>query len=132
MSNNPYRNAITPTVHRFETHADSSGNLFVTDLSHFPVNFVRLFVLEASRAGYSRGKHAHKECWLFVYPSDTGISLNIKNTSGEETFILDPSMGILIPPYNWTEVIFEVQSAKLNVLASHLYDPNDYIYDSPK
>ena len=132
MSRNLYQDAIPAKIYRFETHVDSRGNLSVIDFSKFPVNFVRLFVLEASSPGSSRGKHAHKECWLFVYPSSNGISLEIRNTRVQEIFILEPGMGILIPPYNWTKVIFETHIAKLNVLASHIYDPNDYIYPSPR
>jgi len=81
--------------------------------------------------GSIRGQHAHKECWQFVYASESGITLNIKNTSGSNVFVLDSSMGLLIPPYNWIEIHFQEKRSKLNVLASHPYDPNDYIYESP-
>jgi hypothetical protein len=68
---------------------------------------------------------------MFAYPSCTGITLNIKNTLGATSFPLERDFGVLIPPYNWTEVVYENKDAKLNVLANKLYDPNDYIYPSP-
>jgi len=40
-------------------------------------------------------------------------------------------MGVLIPPYNWTQVHFKEKNSALYVLASQPYDPNDYIYSEP-
>lgn len=131
MSNERYKKTSDPSIHKFDFHSDSRGSLFVQELSNFPVNFVRLFVLEGTETGSIRGQHAHKECWLFVYASSSGITLNISNTSGSNVFVLDSSMGVLIPPYNWTEIHFKEKGSRLNVLASHPYDPSDYIYESP-
>lgn len=131
MLNEQYKETADASIHKFGFHSDSRGSLFVQDFSNFPVNFVRLFVLEGTEAGSIRGQHAHKECWLFVYASGSGITLNISNTSGSNVFVLDSSMGVLIPPYNWTEIHFKEKGSRLNVLASHSYDPSDYIYESP-
>jgi len=131
MSKKQYKETTDATIHKFDFHSDSRGSLFVKDFSNFPINFVRLFVLESTEIGSIRGQHAHRECWQFVYASDSGITLNIKNTSGSNVFVLDSSIGLLIPPYNWTEIHFKEKKSKLNVLASHPYDPNDYIYESP-
>jgi hypothetical protein len=131
MSNERYKETADASIYKFDFRSDSRGSLFVQELSNFPVNFVRLFILEGMETGSIRGQHAHKECWLFVYASGSGITLNIANTSGSNIFVLDSSMGVLIPPYNWTEVHFKEKNSKLNVLASQPYDPSDYIYETP-
>jgi dTDP-4-dehydrorhamnose 3,5-epimerase-like enzyme len=131
MLNDSYKVTPDASIHKFEAFEDDRGTLHVKDFSNFPVSFIRLFVIEGSKAGDIRGSHAHKECWLFAYASGAGITLNIKNTCGSKTFALDQSFGVLIPPYNWTEVLFEIKSAKLNILASHPYDANDYISTIP-
>jgi dTDP-4-dehydrorhamnose 3,5-epimerase-like enzyme len=131
MLNERYKETADASIHKFDFHSDSRGSLFVQDFSNFPVKFVRLFVSEGMESGSIRGQHAHKECWLFVYASGSGITLNISNTSGSNVFVLDSSMGVLIPPYNWTEIHFKEKGSRLNVLASHPYDLSDYIYESP-
>lgn len=131
MSNDQYEKAVAASIHKFDFHADRRGSLFVQDLTNFPVHFVRLFILEGIKKGSIRGEHAHKECWLFVFASGSGIDLNIKNTSGCDQFSLNRSMGVLIPPYNWTQVHFKEKNSMLYVLASQPYNPNDYIYSEP-
>ena len=131
MSKDLYRKTADASIHTLDTHSDNRGILLVQDLSIFPVSFVRLFVLEGIEVGSVRGKHAHKECWLFAFASSSGITLKIKNTMGVKTFVMRPSIGVLIPPYNWIEVYFEDNNSKLNVLASKPYDADDYIYTSP-
>ena len=37
--------------------------------------------------------------------------------------------GLLVPPMNWCEITYKDENTILLVLASHDYDPNDYIHD---
>jgi len=46
MLNEQYEEAVAASIHKFDFHTDSRGSLFVQDLANFPVNFVRLFILE--------------------------------------------------------------------------------------
>jgi dTDP-4-dehydrorhamnose 3,5-epimerase-like enzyme len=131
MPDEVYKDTHDVSIHHFNVHVDNRGALHVTDLSKFSLNFVRLFILAASNPGEVRGRHAHKTCWLFAFASSAGVTLKTQNTYGSKEIPLDSNFGVLIPPYNWTEVIFETESAKLNVLASQQYDPSDYIYNLP-
>ena len=73
-----------------------------------------------------RGGHGHKECEQFMI-AITGMVL-IKLDDGTE-FLLDrPDMGLYLPPGDIMRMIFLTGGACLLVLASHAFDPDDYIY----
>jgi len=39
--------------------------------------------------------------------------------------------GLVVPPFNWIEVTIPNESVIVNVLASHSYDKDDYLYNRP-
>jgi UDP-2-acetamido-3-amino-2,3-dideoxy-glucuronate N-acetyltransferase len=131
MTHSSYIPAMEVIAYKFDVHQDVRGTLMVQELESFPVKFTRLFTLKGASDGAVRGGHAHKICWLFMYSSGKDIQLKIENIMGHKTFYLEPELGILIPPYNWSEIIFSNSNSVLNVLASEPYNPDDYIYERP-
>lgn len=78
-----------------------------------------------------RGGHAHKTCWQLIFPVAGEISVNFANIKELKTFKVIPSLGILIPPWNWCEVNFTNTNSHAVVICSEAFDQDDYIYVKP-
>lgn len=131
MDTDDYKTAREAQIYTFDLHKDQRGLLSVQDFSSFPVSFTRLFVLNSVDPSLKRGGHAHKNCWQFLFTSQSGIKVTISNKESTITVELKNNIGLLVPPYNWLEIEFSKLDSYLNVLASESYDPSDYIYARP-
>lgn len=131
MYTDDYQTAREVQIYTFDLHEDQRGSLSVQDFSSFPVSFTRLFVLNSVDPSLTRGGHAHKNCWQFLFTSQSGIKVTILNKKSTITLELQNNMGLLVPPYNWLEIEFSKSDSYLNVLASESFDPSDYIYARP-
>jgi len=90
----------------------------------------RLYYLYGSDAGQLRGEHANiasRQCLIAM----TGTAeVDIDDGTGPRTFVLDrPDRGLLLEPVLWRVVRFGDAASVLAVLASDLYDEDDYIRD---
>jgi hypothetical protein len=97
---------------------------------HLPFEIKRVFYLYDIPGGESRGAHAHKECFQFLIPASGSFEVQMDDgTCKRQVFLNRPYHGLLIPPSIWaSELNFSSGSVCL-VLASHTYDPADYIRD---
>lgn len=107
----------------------NKGNLtFIQNNSKIPFRIKRIFYLYDIPGGESRGAHAHKKCNQFLIA--TSGSFHVELNDGFNTIkyeLNNPDFGLFIPPGIWaSEVNFSSGSTCL-VLASHIYDENDYI-----
>ena len=95
-----------------------------------PFTPVRLFYIQDVPNGFTRGGHAHKHCQqiLFSIAGECEVSLK-KNSTSIRIKLDSPSLGIYIPSAIWADLKFEPQNSLLLVLASHPYDPLDYLRD---
>lgn len=77
-----------------------------------------------------RGEHAHKECHQFLICVAGDVTVMLDDGNKRAEIKLDtPSRGLHIPPGVWGVQYKYSSDAVLVVLASHTYDPNDYIRD---
>ena len=104
------------------------GNLTVVENSDFPFAVKRVFYLYDIAGGESRGAHAHKECHQFLIAASGSYEVLLDDGNYKRQIILNhPSIGLHVPPGIWaSEINFSSGSICL-VLASHIYDENDYI-----
>jgi hypothetical protein len=104
------------------------GNLTVVENRYFIFDVKRVFYLYDIAGGESRGAHAHKECHQFLIAASGSYEVLLDDGNYKRQIILNhPSMGLHIPPGIWaSEINFSSGSICL-VLASHIYDENDYI-----
>lgn len=81
-------------------------------------------------AGAARGGHAHKECLEVIVAACGSFSVTLDNGKHQKTFLLNrPDQGLLVNTGIWrTLQDFSAGSVCL-VLASELYDADDYIYE---
>lgn len=108
---------------------NNAGNItFVQNFTEIPFNVKRVFYLYDIPGGESRGAHAHKICHQFLIAASGAFEVLLNDGHTKRIVQLNrPYYGLHIPPGIWaSEVNFSSGSICL-VLASHLFDPQDYI-----
>ena len=77
-----------------------------------------------------RGEHAHKACHQFLISVAGSVTVMLDDGHKRVEMKLDsPTRGLHIPPGVWSVQFKYSSNAVLVVLASHVYDPDDYIRD---
>ena len=110
---------------------DQRGRLEVGEFSKsLPFIVKRFFIISKVPPGEPRGIHAHKECHQLLIcvsgsikaMTDDGVERKVHNLVAGGT-------ALHMPPLTWGAQYDYSDDAKLLVLASHVYDPEDYIHD---
>ncbi len=107
----------------------SQGYLSVLESNkNIPFTINRIFYTYFTPEEIVRGRHAHHETEMILIASAGRIVVNTEMPNGEsEIFILDkPEVGLFLPKYCWHTMQYSHNAVQL-VLASTLYDENDYI-----
>jgi len=110
---------------------DMRGSLVAGEVAkQVPFEPRRFFLVYDVSSQRVRGEHAHKECSQFLVCTHGSCSVVVDDGfQRQEIRLNQPSVGILIPPMVWATQYNYSPDAVLLVLASHLYDPQDYIRD---
>lgn len=106
-----------------------AGNISpIENQKHLPFDVKRVFYLYDIPGGESRGAHAHKECYQFLIAASGSFEVLLDDgVAKRQVFLNRPYQGLLIHPGIWaSELNFSSGSVCL-VLASHSYNPDDYI-----
>ena len=105
------------------------GNLtIVENSSQFPFDVKRIFYLYDIAGGESRGAHAHKECHQFLIAASGSFEVSLNDGKFKrQVFLNRPDIGLHIPPGVWASELNFSSGAICLVLASHLYNEEDYI-----
>lgn len=112
------------------THAeDLRGSLVAANFSSdLPFDVKRFFTVFDVPSSDARGAHAHKECHQFLVAISGSLRALVSDSSATQEFTLDsPRYGLYMPPMTWGTQYRYSSDAVLLVLASHPYDPDDYI-----
>lgn len=110
---------------------NQQGNLTpVHNSKEIPFDVKRVFYLYDVPGGESRGAHAHKTCHQFLIAASGAFEVLLDDGTAKRVIQLNrPYIGLHVPPGIWaSEINFSSGSICL-VLASHVYDENDYIRD---
>jgi hypothetical protein len=110
---------------------DRRGNLTpVHNSIEVPFDVKRVFYLYDIPGGEDRGAHAHKECHQFLVAASGSFEVLLNDGNIQRIVQLNrPYIGLHIPPMIWaSEINFSAGSICL-VLASELYNANDYLRD---
>jgi UDP-2-acetamido-3-amino-2,3-dideoxy-glucuronate N-acetyltransferase len=107
------------------------GNLaaleFTQDLPFVPQ---RIFMTYGIPSQSTRGEHAHRQCEQFLVCVHGECHLCVDDGVNREEFCLNrPTHGVLVPPMVWASEHLHSADSVLMVLASHPYEPADYIRD---
>ncbi len=115
--------------YRFEIHGDERGQLVaIEQLKDIPFKIERVYYLYETRDGVRRGFHAHKELEQILVCVHGSCKILLDDGSNKRDVVLNkPNEGLYIPNSIWREMYDFSPDAVLLVLASNLYNENDYI-----
>jgi acetyltransferase-like isoleucine patch superfamily enzyme len=119
------------TLHRLLLVDDLRGTLTVGEApAQIPFTPRRYFMVFDVPGKEVRGEHAHRVCHQFLVCARGSLSVVVDNGEASEEIVLDaPNLGLHVPPLIWAAQYQYSSDALLLVVASHPYDPADYIRD---
>ena len=111
---------------------DPRGNLTVAEqMRNVPFEVKRVYWTYDVPAGERRGGHAHKECVEFIIAVSGSFTVTLEDGKGnrKDFHLNQPWQGLLVPTGIWRTLEDFSSGAVCLVLASELYDEDDYIYE---
>lgn len=111
-----------------------NGNLTsITNSQEVPFDIKRIYYLYDVPGGNSRGGHAHKDLYQIMIALSGSFSVTLDDGTLKRNFLLNqPYQGLLIPPGLWRDLDNFSSGSICMVLASEVYDENDYFRDYEK
>ena len=111
-----------------------NGNLTsITNSQEVPFDIKRIYYLYDVPGGNSRGGHAHKDLYQIMIALSGSFSVTLDDGKLKRNFLLNqPYQGLLIPPGLWRDLDNFSSGSICMVLASEVYDENDYFRDYEK
>ena len=112
-------------------HSDRKGNLSVVENRiTVPFDVKRVYYLYDVPGGESRGAHAHKELSQLIIAANGSFRVTLDDGNVKRSFILNRSyQGLYVKPGIWRNLDDFSSGAVCMVLASEVYQPEDYIRD---
>lgn len=112
-------------------HSDRKGNLSVVEnMITVPFDIKRIYYLYDVPGGASRGGHAHKTLHEMIVAVGGSFTVTLDDGRMKRTFFLNRPYQVLhILPGMWRTLDDFSSGAVCMVLASDLYDEEDYIRD---
>lgn len=113
------------------TISDPRGNLTVAEENlELPFDLKRAYWIYEVPQGGSRGGHAHKQLRQVLVAVSGSFTVTLDNGTETKTYLLDnPAEGLLIDTEIWRTLDDFSAGAVCMVLASELYEPDDYLYE---
>ena len=110
---------------------DPRGNLTVAEQqSDVPFDVKRVYWVYDVPGGESRGGHAHRHCREMIVAVSGSFDVTLDDGSVKQTYHLNhPWQGLLVDTGIWRTLNDFSSGAVCLVLASELFEENDYIRD---
>ncbi len=114
---------LLPRIH------NRAGNITpVTNFTNIPFAVKRVYYLYDIPGGESRGAHGHKSLEQLIIAASGSFDITIDDGKNKKTVQLNrPYMGLHLKPGLWRDIANFSSGAICLVLASELYNENDYI-----
>lgn len=115
----------------FKKLGDDRGSLVSLEQNkNIPFEIKRIYYIFGTKDGVSRGFHAHKNLQQVAICVKGSCRFLLDDGKTKEEIILDkPDTGLHINSFIWREMHDFSEDCVLMVLASELYDEDDYIRD---
>ena len=119
------------TVTELDKNHQEKGNITVIEnRKMIPFDLKRVYYLYDVPGGEERGGHAHKELYQLIIAVSGSFDVLINDGENTKSISLNrPYQGLYIVPGIWRELVNFSSGSSCLVLASHVYDENDYIRD---
>ena len=109
---------------------DVRGNLSVVEGTTIPFEIKRVYYLYDVPSDAERGGHAHKNLQQFLAALSGSFDVVLDDGNTKKIITLNkPNIGLLIPTGIWRELQNFSSGSVCLVLASAIFDENDYIRD---
>ena len=110
---------------------DPRGNLTVAEQKeHVPFDIQRVYWTYDVPSGESRGGHAHRDCEEVIIAVSGSFDVTLDFGDHRQTYHLNhPYQGLYVGTGVWRTLDDFSSGAVCLVLASHLFDEDDYIRD---
>lgn len=109
---------------------DVRGNLSVVEGNTIPFEIKRVYYLYDVPSDAERGGHAHKNLQQFLAALSGSFDVVLDDGNTKKIITLNkPNIGLLIPTGIWRELQNFSSGSVCLVLASAIFDENDYIRD---
>lgn len=111
--------------------SDPRGNLTpIESGADVPFDIKRIYYLYDVPGGESRGAHAHKALHQLIIAASGSFTVTLDDGKNKKSFNLNRSYyGLLVVPGIWRDLDDFSSGAVCMVLASEVYQPEDYIRD---
>ena len=115
----------------FQQHGDDRGQLVaLEEMNDIPFSIKRVYYMYDTIAGVRRGGHAHKSLEQILICVHGSCKVLVDDGYDKKIVSLEkPYEGLYLANNMWREMYDFSPDAVLMVLASQLYDENDYIRD---
>lgn len=120
-------------------HSNRKGNLTVVENGNtstgsargtLPFDVKRVYYLYDVPGGESRGAHAHRDLEQFIVAASGSFTVTLNDGKCKRTFSLNrPYQGLYVKPGIWRDLDDFSSGAVCMVLASEVYQKEDYIRD---
>ena len=121
-------------VVELDEHGENRGTLIALEQNkNIPFEIKRVYYMFDTKPGVRRGYHAHKCLKQILICVHGECKILLDNGHEQEIVHLDrPNKGLIVESNMWREMFDFSEDAVLMVLASELYDEDDYIrnYDN--
>ena len=115
---------------KIPTIQDYRGNIAVIEKTAIPFAVKRVYYLYDIPGGISRGGHGHKNLQQLIIALSGSFDLIVDDGNVKRTFHLSrPNIGVYLPQGLWRELNNFSSGSICFVLASDVYDENDYFRD---
>lgn len=110
-------------------HSKRNGNLTVVENGKtLPFDVKRSYYLYDIPGGESRGAHAHKQLEQLIIAASGSFTVTLDDGECKRSFFLNrPYQGLYVKPGIWRDLDDFSAGAVCMVLASEIYDADDYI-----
>ncbi len=108
---------------------DPRGNLTVAEsIKNIPFDIKRVYWVYDVPGGEHRGGHAHKQCKELLVAVSGSFTVTLDDGNEKHTFLLNhPYQGLFIDTNTWRTLDDFSSGAVCLVLASELFEEEDYI-----
>ncbi len=97
---------------------------------HIPFKPKRAYWIYDVPGGESRGGHAHKRLQQVIIAASGSFTVNLDNGHEKKQYLLNrPDQGLYLDTEIWRTIDDFSSGAVCLVLASELYEPEDYLYE---
>ena len=112
-----------------QVHGDDRGSLIALENGHnLPFDVKRVYYIYGTKAGVSRGFHAHKKLKQMLIAVSGSVEIHCEMNRQKAVHLLDtPDKGLLIEGMVWHTMENFSSDCILLVLADGYYDESDYI-----